>query len=150
MRESMARLTPAFSANRTVREYTEKHYLIAAAALAERTAQQGRLASELVRWQEDVERHWRQVRFGPLEIVRQDGDFVFRVLVDFGMLDAASARVELYANDAPPVAMSPDAHHVYTARVPATRDVAGFTPRVIPYHPKAFVPLEANQILWQK
>ena len=27
MRESMARLTPRFSANRTVREYTEQHYL---------------------------------------------------------------------------------------------------------------------------
>ena len=26
MRESMARLTPQFSANRTVREYTEKYY----------------------------------------------------------------------------------------------------------------------------
>ena len=32
MRESMARLTPQFSANRTVREYTEQHYLPAAAA----------------------------------------------------------------------------------------------------------------------
>jgi starch phosphorylase len=32
MRESMARLTPQFSANRTVREYTEKYYLPAAAA----------------------------------------------------------------------------------------------------------------------
>ncbi len=32
MRESMAQLTPVFSANRTVREYTEKHYLPGAAA----------------------------------------------------------------------------------------------------------------------
>ncbi len=32
MRESMARLTPRFSANRTVREYTEQHYLPAATA----------------------------------------------------------------------------------------------------------------------
>ena len=32
MRESMAQLTPRFSANRTVREYTEQHYLPAAAA----------------------------------------------------------------------------------------------------------------------
>ena len=32
MRESMARLTPRFSANRTVREYIERHYLPAAAA----------------------------------------------------------------------------------------------------------------------
>ena len=32
MRESMARLTPRFSANRAVCEYTEQHYLPAAAA----------------------------------------------------------------------------------------------------------------------
>ena len=32
MRESMARLTPLFSASRAVREYTEQHYLPAATA----------------------------------------------------------------------------------------------------------------------
>jgi starch phosphorylase len=43
MRESMALLTPRFSANRTVREYTEQHYLPAAAAYRERAADQGAL-----------------------------------------------------------------------------------------------------------
>ena len=38
MRESMARLTPVYSANRTVREYTENHYLPAAAAYVQRTS----------------------------------------------------------------------------------------------------------------
>ena len=33
----MARLTPRFSANRTVREYTEQHYLPAALATEEET-----------------------------------------------------------------------------------------------------------------
>jgi glycogen phosphorylase len=42
MRESMARLTPRFSANRAVREYTEQHYLPAAAAYRERAAEQRR------------------------------------------------------------------------------------------------------------
>ena len=41
MRESMARLTPRFSANRAVREYTEQHYLPAAAAYHERAANKG-------------------------------------------------------------------------------------------------------------
>ena len=150
MRESMARLTPAFSANRTVREYTEDHYLLAAAALAERSAQQGRLAAELVRWRENLERHWSSVRMGPLEVARRDGDFVFRVRVDFGSLDPASARVELFADGAAPIEMSRDTQGFCTARVPASRDASDFTPRMIPYHPKALVPLEANQILWQK
>lgn len=41
MRESMARLTPRFSTNRTVREYTERHYLPAAAAYLRRMAETG-------------------------------------------------------------------------------------------------------------
>ena len=41
MRESMAQLTPRFSASRTVREYTEQHYLPAASAYLERAADKG-------------------------------------------------------------------------------------------------------------
>src|SRR5665213_602236 len=41
MRESMARLTPRFSNNRTVREYTEQHYRPAAAAYRQRAADKG-------------------------------------------------------------------------------------------------------------
>jgi hypothetical protein len=41
MRESMAQLTPRFSANRTVREYTEQHYLPAAATYRERATDKG-------------------------------------------------------------------------------------------------------------
>ena len=46
MRESMARLAPRFSANRTVREYTENYYLPAAAAYRRRTADRGALGRE--------------------------------------------------------------------------------------------------------
>ena len=45
MRESMARLTPRFSTNRTVREYTERHYLPAAAAYRARAADKGAVGS---------------------------------------------------------------------------------------------------------
>ena len=41
MRESMARLTPQFSANRAVCEYTEQHYLPAAIACQSRVANKG-------------------------------------------------------------------------------------------------------------
>ena len=45
MRESMAQLTPTFSANRSVREYTEDHYLPAAEAYARRAADKGKLGA---------------------------------------------------------------------------------------------------------
>src|SRR5262245_59796295 len=49
MRSSMGELTPRFSANRTVREYTERYYLPAASRYAERAL--GRAGEALVRWQ---------------------------------------------------------------------------------------------------
>ena len=48
MRESMARLTPRFSSNRAVREYTEQHYLPAASAYRERAAEKGRFGVQIV------------------------------------------------------------------------------------------------------
>jgi hypothetical protein len=40
--------------------------------------------------------------------------------------------------------------HVYSARVPASHPATDYTPRIIPNHPEAEVPLEAAQILWQR
>jgi starch phosphorylase len=54
MRESMARLTPQFSANRAVREYTEKYYLPAAARYRQREASRGELAQQILRWRNVV------------------------------------------------------------------------------------------------
>jgi len=47
MRESMARLTPQFSANRAVREYTEKYYLPVAAMYRQREASRGALGVQM-------------------------------------------------------------------------------------------------------
>ena len=68
MRESMARLTPHFSANRTVCEYTEQHYLPAAAAYRERAANNGAVGRQLVEWQQAVDRKWDSLRFGDVRV----------------------------------------------------------------------------------
>ncbi len=44
-RESMARLTPRFSINRAVCEYTEQHYLPAASTYRERSGNKGAIGS---------------------------------------------------------------------------------------------------------
>ncbi|HQZ40588.1 MAG TPA: hypothetical protein PLH72_16270 [Vicinamibacterales bacterium] len=36
----------------------------------------------------------------------------------------------------------------YTGQVPASRPAHDFTPRLVPFHPDASVPLEAPFILW--
>ena len=58
MRESMARLTPRFSTNRAVREYTEQHYLPAATAYRERAADKGAVGRNMVNWEHTLKEKW--------------------------------------------------------------------------------------------
>src|SRR5208337_1442686 len=161
MRKSMAHLTPIFSANRVVREYTEMHYLPAAAAYGRRAASGGQLGSELLQWQRDLAKHWSRVRFGSLTIEPHDDAYLFQVQVYLTELDPAAVRVELYAdaqNGAEPIRQPMQRGEqlvgsangfLYVADVPATRPASDYTPRVVPYKVGASVPLEAPFILWR-
>jgi starch phosphorylase len=161
MRESMARLTPRFSANRAVREYTEQHYLPAAAAYRQRVADKGAMGVQLVNWQRAMEQHWPNLRFGELKVATDGGNHVFEVLVYLSGLAPNSVRVELYAdgvNGGEPVRQEmmheqgpTDTNGtIYRAEVPSIRPATDYTARVIPQHDGVSVPLEAAQILWQR
>ncbi len=93
MRESMARLTPQFSANRTVREYTEQHYLPAASAYRERAADRGAMGVQLVNWQRAMEQHWSNLRFGEMKVMTDGEKHVFEVQVYLSGLDPNTVRV---------------------------------------------------------
>ncbi len=64
--------------------------------------------------------------------------------------------VELYAEGGPLTPMRRDAPlvgahgYVYLADVPDTRPAASFTPRIVPAHPHARVPLELPLVIWAK
>jgi starch phosphorylase len=162
MRESMAQLTARFDANRTVREYTEQFYLPAAAAYRQRAADKGRLGAHILDWQRAVAQHWAAVHFGPLQVETAAEQHVFQLPVYVGELDPDAVRVELYADPvnggAPlrqvmtrgaPIAGATNGY-TFRACVPASRPATAYTPRLIPHHPEAAVPLEAAQILWQR
>ena len=68
MRESMARLTPQFSSNRAVREYTEQFYLPAASAYHARAASQGKIGTQIVDWQKAWKQKWSALHFGEVKI----------------------------------------------------------------------------------
>ena len=162
IRESMARLTPEFSASRTIQEYTEKHYLPAASAYRERAANDGALGTELLKWRHKIAREWHTVRFGTLLVETHDDRHFFRVQLLPGNLPLADLKVELYANPLQPgdsvtetmtaCDQCTDAQGTitYSAQVAATRAASDYTPRVVPHHPGLSVPLEAGQILWQR
>jgi starch phosphorylase len=162
IRESMARLTPEFSATRAIREYTESHYLPAASRYRDRAADNGAVGSSLLQWKQDLERYWSTVGFVSIRINTHDGQHFFQVDVAPGSLTPDHFRVDLYAdtaheksapfqvmNASGPCADKPGAFN-YSAQVSATRPASDYTARIVPYHPNALVPLEAEQIVWQR
>jgi starch phosphorylase len=162
MRESMARLTPQFSANRTVREYTEQHYLPAATTYHLRIANKGTIGRQMVDWRHNLEQKWAALRFGEMKVETRAGQHVFDVRVYLDDVDPKAVRVELYAdgvNGGRPVRQEmkrvrqlADASGgcVYSAVVSAARTAGDYTARVIPNCSGVAVPLEAARILWQR
>ena len=162
MRESMAVLTPRFSANRTVREYTERYYLPAAAAYRLRTADKGAIGREIINWRQNLEQNWDMVHFGTVKIDTCEQQHIFQVQVYPHDLDPRMVQVELYANGrdgGPPVRREmmpecvPDSAAngtIYRAAVPADRPSEEYTVRLIPYCVGVAVPLEDPHILWQR
>jgi starch phosphorylase len=162
MRESMARLTPRFSADRAVREYTEHHYLPAAKAYRERAAEKGAIGRQVANWQHALEQAWAALRFGEVKVETDGERHVFEAEVYLNDLDPNAVQVELYAdrvNGSAPerqemmrVRQLPGASggYVYSAAVSAARPPADYTARVIPHCDGVAVPLEAAQILWQR
>ncbi|HUA02188.1 MAG TPA: alpha-glucan family phosphorylase [Candidatus Aquilonibacter sp.] len=162
MRESMARLTPTYSTNRVVRQYTDEHYVPAAVAYAERAAKGAGLAADLFAWRTAIAKHWPVLRFGQATVEQRGQEYFFQVQALLDDLDPGAVNVELYAeakDGGAPVleAMTRGEHLVgsasgftYTARIAATRPAADYTPRIVPHHPGAFVPLEAPFILWHE
>jgi glycogen phosphorylase len=161
MRESMARLTPRFSANRAVCEYTVQHYIPAAAAYRERAAANGAVGKQIVDWQHRLEQTWATLHCGEVKVETR-GEQHFEVQVYLGDLDPEAVGVELYADGVvgcPPVREEMKRVRqpagaaggcVYSAAVPAARPATDYTARVIPYCDGVAVPLEAGQILWQR
>jgi starch phosphorylase len=160
IRESMSKLTPAFSANRAVRQYTEEHYIPAASAYAARSANHGKAGVDLCTWRQRIGGRWGDVRFGALQMQSRGGELSFEIEVDLAGLDPSDVRVELYA-DSPGgapfcqemaragqrPANSPG--YLYSATIVTNRPASDFTPRLTPYH-SAASRLEIDRIKWQR
>jgi starch phosphorylase len=191
VRESMARLTPQYSANRMLEEYLEGSYLPATAALhrrmAFRTTAEGETiaagyAVDLEAWRKTLEQHWDEMSFKKYSIepaeAGEAGDseatYSVQVEVELGGMPHGAVRVELFAEPVIPLP-GEETHHkgelplpeiyicsseecgleqdgsatrIYCAEFSTSRRPQDFTPRVVPHHPEARIPMEANYVLW--
>jgi starch phosphorylase len=160
MRASMARLAPQFSTNRKVREYVEKLYLPAVDSFRQRTAQGGEVAKKLHLWNEQLTRFWHETRLSNLTVTEEKGGLVFEVQIYLGEIQPEFVQVQVYADpleEGMPVcevmqrcASIPGSlnGYLYKCRVHTTRPYTDFTPRIVAYHPDAYIPVESKLIQW--
>jgi starch phosphorylase len=161
VRASMSQLTCEYSSHRMLRDYVDKGYLQATQRVLARTANSGALGAELETWRNRVRELFHTVRFGEVRLFHDGEDTEFEVQVFAGDLSVEDLSVQLYAppdGDGLGFALGMERKdtmlgayngHVYRAVV-SGRPASSITPRVVPHHPDAIVPLEEASILWQK
>ncbi len=161
MHESMGRLTSQFSSNRMIREYTEHYYLPLAEAYRKRSSDPA-VAETVEQWYRHLRQHWQWLHFGNITVAQEGDNYRFEVQVYLDDVPVEAVSVELYADpvdDGGPVrkplqrgdALAGTANAwSYTGSVAADRPSSDYTPRIIPAHPLAAVPLEADMVLWYR
>ena len=143
-------------------EYTEEHYLPAAAEYPARAVDKGAVGKQIVDWQHSLDEKWAASHLGEVKVETHGDQLAFELEVWLGDLDPASVRVELYADGVgggAPVRQEMKRGRqpagaagslVYGAVVAADRSASDYTPRVIPYHAGVSIPLKDSRIRWQR
>jgi starch phosphorylase len=159
MRKSMAVLTPQFSANRTVREYTEKYYLPLAEKYVARSSDKGVAGTRIVQAQKKLTNKWNEIHFGEAKSNHIENGYSFTAMIYLAGINPANILVELYADgkdevEAERIEMKLQSQvnemHVYHAEIVTGRQPNNYTVRVIPRYENITVPLEDNHIIWQQ
>lgn len=160
MRNSMGKLTPRFSANRTVREYTEKYYVPAASGFVKRSANQSAVGKQIVEITKCLSSKWAGIKFGNTDVTEKAKGFGFKVPVFLNGIDPGNVEVQLYADglkDEPAeiITMIMDTEKrddgiVYSTEVITDRSSNEYTVRLIPRYADVSVPLETGLICWQR
>jgi len=161
MRHSMAQLTPTYSSNRMVREYTEDYYLPMARRLRLRCASNAKVAHDIINWKHSLQQHWSAIHFGNISVTENAQQFNFQAQLYLDDIDPETIQVELYASSdegheserhklqqADRLAGSVNGY-IYKITLPVKRPATDYTVRVIPVYKGVTIPLELNLILWQ-
>ena len=118
------------------------------------------MGADLAAWHAELEKHWSALRFGPTTVEQQGEEYVLHVQVFLDDIDPDAVKVELYAEpqkDGDPSTLTMNrgerlvgatSAFAYSTFVPTSRPIADYTPRIVPQHIPASVPLEAPFILW--
>ncbi len=160
MRRSMSALVERFSADRTVREYTEQYYLPMATAYRRRCADGSALASTLSHQLTRLRSYWHELAFTGVQWARENGRYQVEARLNLGHVDPQHIAVQLYAegrNTAPAeihplnLAQHEATFATFRGHFPADRPETDYTARIIPGSTLGLtVPLELGLIHWQR
>ncbi len=141
VRESMARLTPEYSANRMLEEYLQTYYIPAAAAYRERSAAgpspdgttiPAAKALAVQDWQSVLRDHWHEIRFLGYRFEEAQGGegaggggrkYTFKVDVDLGAIPPDVVSVQLYAD---PLEVAPSSQETLSVAGPSRPEIHVF------------------------
>jgi starch phosphorylase len=169
VKSSIATLSPVYSTQRMVTEYTQTYYVPAARLAAALSADGFARAKALVAWKKTLRQNWSDVR---IEAVEPEAEKLaagqtagVRVVVRLGgILSPDDVTVELYAGpvDADRNLIAPrrivlpctgtlsPGVYGYAGTLPSERSgQQGFTVRVLPSHPDAVLPQELPLVTWE-
>ena len=161
MRKSMAILTPRFSANRAVREYTEQYYLPAATEYLKRAANKGAAGLKICALKNELLGKWNGISIGAIQTKKTDTEYQFSVPVFLNQIKPENVLIELYAdglNGAQPQRIKliagelqeRDSTYLCQAAITTERPETDYTVRIIANNEIISVPLEENYIKWQR
>jgi starch phosphorylase len=145
-----------------LREYMQSYYVPLTDAYRRRIANDNALAAELEQWYTHLAQHWHRIHFGRVLSQQANGQYHFLVPVYLDDLRPEAIQVQLYADttaqdesvcqpmERGELLSGTNNAYVYQGSVTANRPASDYTPRIVPMHPEASVPLEANFILWYR
>ncbi len=153
IRTSMAELTPYFSSNRSVREYTEKYYLPAAKLY------HNRINGNILKEFNTINENWNSLHFGQVNVQTFKDVYRFNIEIFLDKINPSDLTVELYVKgDSMPSiyvmkeegkSKNPSKMHIYSAEVPADYPINYYTPRIVP-KTSELTQLELPFIHWQR
>ena len=160
MRRSMSALVERFSADRTVREYTERYYLPLSGNYRQRCADGSALATEMSRRITSLRSYWHELAFEQLEWRREGDAQHIEARLHLGRIEPEQIAVQLFAESqgAEPASVHTlvlqrheGSYASFRTELSTQRPEADYTARVVPSPALGLaVPLELPLILWQR
>ncbi|MCC5937094.1 MAG: alpha-glucan family phosphorylase [Lunatimonas sp.] len=159
MRHSMSFLTPRFSANRAVREYTESYYLPAATRYLERAIQSGERSERFLQDRAELHANWSNISFEQIAWSEKESGRKVALVAGLGKMNSDWIEFQLYAEATDEYEQETrifqkeafDAAYGlthYSLTIPGDRPQEHYSVRMIPKLQGLSYPLELALIRW--